>query len=87
MKNILIISILFLSSCQIYTGVILDRVKPGTTKQYPIYDTTACAIKINFIEIKKEIWCKDVLCQDNYDKGDTVQFYLVNKRKPHILKP
>ena len=39
------------------------------------------------IEIKKEIWCKDVLCQNNYDKGDTVQFYLVNKRKPHILKP
>lgn len=87
MKYFLILFAFLVSSCNIYTGVILDRVMPGTTKKYPISDTTACAIKINFIEEQKEIWCKDILCQDDYGKGDTIQFYFSNKRKTHILKP
>lgn len=87
MKNILFISVLFLSSCQIYTGVILDRVKPGTTKKYPISDTTACAIKVKFTKYQREIWCKDVLCQDDYNKGDTIEFYIANKRKGRVLAP
>lgn len=87
MKNILIISILFLSSCQIYTGVILDRVMPGTRKDYPIKDTLACAIKVKFEKNQREIWCRDVICQDDYDIGDTIQFYITNKRGSNIFLP
>lgn len=87
MKNIFLISVLFLSSCQIYTGVILDKVTPGTRKEYPISDTNSCAIKVKLLPTQGVLWCKDVLCLNEYNSGDTIQFYITNMKKPKIYIP
>jgi hypothetical protein len=66
---------LILNSCNLYTVVVLDRIKPNSKNPYPIKDTTSNAVKFKFLGSDKEFWARDKKNNVFYNVGDTVDCY------------
>jgi hypothetical protein len=64
--------ILLLSSCKLYTAVVLEKTKPGEKQPYPIIDTTLNAVKVYLIDNHRIFWTIDKNKCVEFNVGDTI---------------
>jgi hypothetical protein len=74
-KSLFILFAILLSSCKLYTVVVLEKIKPGDTTPYPIKDTTSNAVKIYILDNSKTMWSRDKNKFVEFEVGDTLDCY------------